>query len=63
LLLWIDLGVTLAYNVKMWAQAVQATLNAWESIGSPEDRFAVVNSPSFGLVEMTPGSEIEVEEE
>ena len=52
-----------SHNVKIWAQAVQATINAWETIGSPEDRFPVVNSPSFGLVEMTPGSEIEVEDE
>jgi hypothetical protein len=38
-------------------------MSLWESIGAPEDRFPVVNSLSFGLVEMTPGSKIDGDEE
>jgi hypothetical protein len=39
-------------------------MSAWdEAIGAPEARFPVANSPSFGLVEMTPGSEMDDDEE
>jgi hypothetical protein len=38
-------------------------MSAWDSIGTPEDQFPVVNSPSFGLVEMTPGNDIDGDEE
>jgi type I restriction enzyme M protein len=55
--------LAVADNVRNWAEAVRATISAWESIGAPEDRFPVVNSPSFGLVELTPGSELAGDEE
>lgn len=55
--------LAVAHHVSIWVQAVRATISAWEAIGSPEDRFPVVNSPSFGLVELTPGSEIDSDDE
>ncbi|MBI2818262.1 MAG: N-6 DNA methylase [Acidobacteria bacterium] len=52
----------MAEKVKIWAQTTRLALTAWDTIGAPADRFPVVNSPSFGLVELTPGSEFEDDE-
>lgn len=52
----------IADKIKAWSQAVRRALTEWGTIGSPADRFPVVNSPSFGLVESTPGSEFEDED-
>jgi type I restriction enzyme M protein len=55
--------LALAHNVHTWAQAAREFIYSWEVVGSPEDRFPVVNSPSFGLVESTPGSEMDGDDE
>lgn len=54
--------IEIGKKIDAWAQSVRSALTAWETIGSPADRFPVVNSPSFGLVESTPGSELDDEE-
>lgn len=51
-----------ATSVQEWAKATVTALSAWNSIGTPADRFPVINSPSFGLVELTPGSEADEED-
>jgi type I restriction enzyme M protein len=52
---------SIAQAVKEWFQTVESAARVWSNIGSPEDRFPVVNSPSFGLVEQP--SDIDMDED
>ncbi len=52
----------ISLKVNAWSTAVRKSVTAWETVGSPADRFPVVNSPSFGLVEATPGSDLDAED-
>lgn len=40
-----------AGKVKEWLRQIRGAATEWEKIGAPEDRFPVLNSPSFGLVD------------
>ncbi len=52
----------IAAKVKEWFQTVQSAADRWNGIGSPADRFPVVNSPSFGLVETSSTTDIDDED-
>ena len=52
----------IAAKVKEWFQTVQSAADRWNSIGSPADRFPVVNSPSFGLVETSTTTDVDDED-
>lgn len=52
----------IAGTVKGWLRHVQGAASARDTIGAPEDRFPVLNSPSFGPVD-TPADSGEGEEE